>query len=306
MGTGSSLFIIAACVVGTPQPTAAEKEASMSRQEKIVISGASGQLGRLTIAALLARGIPALQLILVTRTPEQLAEYARLGAAVRYGDFTVQKSLPDAFAGGTRMLLISVGPDARPRPRAHQNAIDAAIAVGIRQIAYTSYVAISHGETTGLATDHYQTEEILKKSGLAWTMLRNSIYSDILLPEAAEEVARGLAIVPADDSPVGYVTRADCAAAAAAVLTTSGHEFRAYDITGPELVSQRDIALTASAVTGKNIDIVVAGSGEVLPDPGFGGPAIAVTSNDVAKLTGRAPTTLRTLFEANRAQLLRQ
>lgn len=279
-------------------------QADGKSQDKIIISGASGQLGGLAIKKLLARGVPAQNLILVSRTPATLDEYKKLGAATRFGDFTKPESLPAAYAGGTKMLLISVAGDAGPRPVAHKRAIDAAIAAGVKQIAYTSYVAISHGDTTGLASDHYQTEEILKKSGVAWTLLRNSIYSDVLLEEAAQMVADGKVIVAADDSPIGYVTREDCAAAAAAVLSSPGHENKVYDITGPELVGSREVAAAASAVTGKPIAVIAADAKTPAPYRFFGGPPIAVTSGDVAKLIGRPPTSVRALFEAHKSELL--
>ena len=80
----------------------------------------------------------------------------------------------------------------------------------------------------------------LKASGLAWTMLRNSIYMHGLINQAARMVADGRAVIPPNESTIGYVTREDCAAAAAAVLTTPGHENKAYDITGPELLGVRE------------------------------------------------------------------
>src|SRR5581483_198203 len=194
-------------------------------EDKIIISGASGQLGMLTIKALLARGVPAKNLILVSRTPDKLSEFVQQGAIARFGDFNEPDSLPPAFAGGTRMLLISVGGGPGPRPAAHKHAIDAAVKAGVKQIAYTSYVAISKGDTMGLASDHYQTEEMLKKSGVKWTFLRNSIYMDGLVPQAAKAIIDGYVTVTTPlSSKIGYVTRADCAAAAAAVLTTPGHE----------------------------------------------------------------------------------
>jgi NAD(P)H dehydrogenase (quinone) len=271
--------------------------------DKIIVSGASGQLGRATVKALLARGVLAQNLILVSRTPDTLGEFVKLGATARFGDFSKPESLPAAYAGGTRMLLISIGGGAGPRPAAHKQAIDAAIAAGVKQIAYTSWIAISKGETTGLAVDHLQTEEILKKSGVAWTSLRNSVYMDALIPQAAKMVADGRATVPATVSRIGYVTRDDCAAAAAAVLTTPGHDNKAYDITGPELVGPREVAAAASAVTGKKIEVVP-------PDPNapparqFGGPALEVTSSAVADLTGRPATSVRELFAANKDKLL--
>jgi NAD(P)H dehydrogenase (quinone) len=271
--------------------------------DKIIISGASGQLGQLTIKALLARGVSAKNLILVSRTPASLDEYAKQGAAVRFGDFNEPESLPAAFAGGTRMLLISIGGGPGPRPRAHKNAIDAAIKAGVKQIAYTSYVAISKGDTNGLASDHYQTEEKLKKSGVKWTFLRNSIYMDGLVSQTAKALIDGYVTVTMPlSSKIGYVTRADCAAAAAAVLTTPGHENKAYDITGPELISPREIATAATAVTGKPVAVTL-GDPNVRPRAPFGGPALEVVSTAVADLTGHPPTSLRELLDANRDKL---
>jgi NAD(P)H dehydrogenase (quinone) len=271
--------------------------------DKIVISGASGQLGELVVKDLLARGVPANDLILVSRTPEKLDEFKRRGATTRFGDFSKPESLPAAYAGGDKLLLISIGFDAGPRPEAHKRAVDAAVASGIKHIVYTSFVAISEGDQTGLASDHVQTEEIIKKSGAAWTMLRNSIYANGLVPQAAKMVADGKATVSDADFRIGYVTREDCAAAAAAVLSSPGHENKAYDITGPELIGPREIAAAASAVTGQHIELTA-------PDPnaparrGFGGPTYEVVSDDFAKLTGRPATSVRQLFEAHRDVLL--
>jgi NAD(P)H dehydrogenase (quinone) len=238
----------------------------------------------------------------VSRTPDTLAEFVKQGAVARFGDFSKPESLPAAYAGGTRMLLISIGFSATPRPEAHKRAIDAAVKAGVKQIAYTSFVAISKGETSGLASDHYQTEEILKKSGVAWTFLRNSIYSDVLLPQAAKMLADGRVTVPAT-TRIGYVTRDDCAAAAAAVLATPGHDNKAYDITGPELIGPREVAAAASAVTGRKIAEVPADP-NAPPPRSFGGPALEGVSTAVKELTGRPPTSLKQLFAANRDKLL--
>jgi NAD(P)H dehydrogenase (quinone) len=274
-----------------------------ANNDKIIISGASGQLGHATVKALLARGVPAKNLILVSRTPDTLREFVQQGAVARFGDFYQPESLPAAFAGGTRMLLISIGFGPVPRPEAHRHAIDAAAKAGVKQIAYTSFVAISKGETSGLAADHYQTEEILKKSGIAWTFLRNSIYSDTLIPQAAKMVAEGRVSVSPTMTRIGYVTREDCAAAAAAVLSTPGHDNEAYDITGPELMGPREVAAAASAVTGKKIDAVPPAP-SAPPPRAFGGPAWEVTSTAVRDLTGRPPTSVRDLFAANKDKLL--
>lgn len=270
--------------------------------EKIVVSGASGNLGGRTVEELLARGVAASRLILVSRTPEELKQYADRGASVRFGDFTKPESLPAAYAGGTRMLLISVGGnDEVTATELLKRAIGAAKAAGVRHIAYTSYVGITRGDTAGRAADHQATEEALRASGVAWTMLRNSIYMHGQIGQAARWVADGRAVIPPNESPIGYITREDCARAAAAVLSTPGHEGKVYDITGPELIGVREAAAIASAVTGKPIEVVQGGA-EVRP--GFGRPAMAFTTTHFEELTGRKPTSLRELFEANKAALL--
>jgi NAD(P)H dehydrogenase (quinone) len=275
------------------------------QRDKIVISGASGQLGELVVRDLLDRDVPASDLILVSRTPEKLVEFEKLGASTRFGDFSKPESLPAAYAGGTKLLLISIGFDAGPRPVAHKHAVDAAVATGIKHIVYTSFVAISKGDKTGLASDHFQTEEIIKKSGVTWTMLRNSIYSNGLVQQAAKMLSDGRATVSDSDVRIGYVTREDCATAAAAALSSPGHENKVYDVTGPELAGSREIAAAASAVTGKTIELTPADPNAPPARRGFGGPTFEVVSEDFAKLTGRPATSLRALFEAHREELLR-
>ena len=277
--------------------------AGAAGNERIIISGASGQLGDAAVKDLLARGVPAQNLILCSRTPDSLAQYAKLGAVTRFGDFSQPESLAAAFAGGTRMLLISIGGGAGPRPVAHGHAIDAAKAAGVKQIAYTSWLGISKGDSQGIAVDHIATEELLRNSGVAYTLLRNSLYMEILLPQAVKMVADGKAVVPAAEVRVGYVSRGDCAAVAAAVLATRGHDNKSYDITGPTLVGVADIAAAATAATGKSITVLPA-------DPnapaarGFAGPALAFTSTAVADLTGHPATSVEAFLAANKDKLL--
>lgn len=265
--------------------------------DRIIISGASGNLGELTVKALLELGVPASRLILVSRTPEALAEYAAMGATTRFGDFTQPESLSAAYEGGTRMLLISIGGPALPEPRPvlHKRAIDAAIAAGVEHIAYTSWAAISQGDTGGISTDHVATEQILMESGVAWTMLRNSVYMDGIPDQARRMIESGRAEVPPNEVGMSYVTRADCAAAAAAVLATPGHENKIYDITGPAVIGTRDIAQAAAAVSGRTIEIVDAGAGAA---GGFGPASLDFVTTDFEMLTGRPPTSVLELLEA--------
>jgi NAD(P)H dehydrogenase (quinone) len=292
-----ALALAGVALVLTMPPSPASAQA-----ERIIVSGASGNLGGLTVDELLARGVPASRLILVSRTPDELKKYADQGASVRFGDFTKPESLAAAYAGGTRMRVISVGGnDQVTAAELLTRAIDAAKAAGVRHIAYTSYVGITRGDTAGRAADHKATEDALKASGVAWTMLRNSIYMHGQIAQAARWVADGRAMIPPNESPIGYITREDCARAAAAVLSTPGHEGKAYDITGPELIGVREAAAIASAITGKPIEVVQGGADV---RPGFGRPAMAFTTSHFEEITGRKPTSLRELFEANKAALL--
>lgn len=275
----------------------------------IIISGAAGHLGELTTRALLERGVPASRLILVSRTPDRLKAYASQGASVRFGDFSQPSSLPAAFAGGRQMLLISIGLGPIPRPQAHQNAIDAAQRAGVEHIAYTSWIGLSRGDRTGLGADHSLTEEALKRSGMRWTMLRNSIYMETTLPRAEAMVRTGRAEIPATDIHIAYVAREDCAAAAAGVLTTGGHDDEAYAITGPQRIDTRDIAATASAVTGKPIRTerappAAAGQRRAGQRRPYSEGSVAIVSDAVAELKGRPAISLRMFYVQHRAELL--
>jgi len=284
--------VLALCLLAFAALTRAQPDESGDR---IIVSGASGNLGELTVQALLERGVPASRLILVSRTPEKLEKYAAMGASTRFGDFTRPESLPSAYAGGTRMLLISIGGGALPEPRPvlHRRAIEAAIAAGVEHIVYTSWAAISQGDEGGISADHVATEKILMESDVAWTILRNSVYMDGVPDQARRMIESGRAVVSPDDVGMSYVTRADCAAAAGAVLTTPGHENKIYDITGPAVVGIRGIAEAAAAVSGKAIEIVEGRAGG-----GFALRSLAFTSPDFERLTGRRPTSVRELLES--------
>jgi NAD(P)H dehydrogenase (quinone) len=228
-------------------------------QDKIIVSGASGQLGSLVIEELLARDVAPQNLILVSRTPntDHLQGYAERGASVRFGDFNQPESLDEAYRGGTRMLLISVNGGGGDRPELHRTAIEAAVRAGVKHIAYTSYVNADRNEASTIAIDHRRTELILQESGVAWTMLRNHIYANGLVDQAVQIVRDGGLVTHTPDARVAYVTREDCAAAAAAVLTTPGHENRAYNVTGPEAIGPRDLVALAAEISGKPVAQIV-------------------------------------------------
>lgn len=292
-------------------------------QDKIIVSGASGQLGSLVIDELLARDVAPANLILVSRTPntDHLKAYAARGASVRFGDFNEPSSLDQAYRGGTRMLLISINGGGGDRPALHKAAIDAAVRAGVKQIAYTSYVNADQNQASTIAVDHRRTERILQDSGVAWTMLRNQIYANGLVDQIAQIIRDGRYVTHTPDARVAYVTREDCAAAAAAVLASPGHENKAYNITGPDAVGPRDLVALATEISGKAIELVALTEAEYrrqlaasgAPEGAINGtisfaaeldsPYLRDASTAVADLTGRPATSVRMLLAQNRVRL---
>jgi len=273
--------------------------------ERIIVSGASGALGTLVVDWLLATGVDPRNLILVSRSTEDLAHYAALGAVTRFGDFTQPESLPAAYEGGDRLLLISMSAGLDNRHLLHGNAVSAAAQVGVRHIVYTSTVDADNMDPAAASADmHRRTEQIIRDSGLQWTMLRNHMYADGLVRQAARMVADGRVVVQPNEVPTAYVTREDCAATAVAVLTGEGHANRVYDITGPSTILRRDIARLASELTSVPIEIVE-GAGDVpqVMGPTAGFNAFLVTSDAVEQLTGRPAMSVETLLRANAEQL---
>jgi NAD(P)H dehydrogenase (quinone) len=279
----------------------------------VAITGASGNLGRAVAEGLLDALDPQ-DVVLITRTPDKLADLAARGADVRRGDFDDPTSLGAAFAGVDRLLLIS-GDAIGARVTGHLAAIDAAAAAGVAHVAYTSIGNPSDDNPAIVAADHRATEDALRASGVAWTFLRNGIYADLQVDAAAAAIATGTLLTNAGAGRNGYVTRDDCAAAAVAVLTTDGHEGKAYDITGPEALDVDDLAqiygeLGATSVAVAHVDddawvaAMVQHAG--MPEPvarayaTFGAAQrqgyAAVVTPTLERLIGRRPTSLRELL----------
>jgi NAD(P)H dehydrogenase (quinone) len=219
---------------------------------RLAITGASGQLGRRAAELVLARH-PARSVILATRTPNALAELAARGADVRYASFDEPASLRTAFAGAERLLLISAN-DLQRRIAQHQTAIDAAKAVGVRHVIYTSGSKPAPPNPAVVAPSHYATEQALAASGLAWTVLRNSLYADYQIAEAKRAVETGSLVHNRGAGRVAYVARDDCAAAAAAVLLQGGHSGVVHDITGSERHSAVELAALYSELSGEHVE----------------------------------------------------
>ena len=302
-------------------PVLAGRGASYFCAMSFIITGASGHLGRLVADAMLERVDPA-DLVLVTRRPQGLRDLADRGVTVRHGDFDDPSSLADAFAGGHRALVISTLAIGR-RTAQHRAAIEAASAAGVEHLVYTSFPNPRPGHPVGpIATEHGETEEILRNSGLAWTVLRNATYAELQVPPGALAVAGGKLYTNAADGLLVPVSRQDCAAAAATVLVSEGHAGRTYDITGPEAFSQQELADVLSEVSGRRVEVVRMGDRMLtwgLMKNGVGKPVAraivafgkairegyyAHVDPSASQLMGREPHTLRDVLVANRGELL--
>jgi NAD(P)H dehydrogenase (quinone) len=285
----------------------------------VAITGASGQLGRKTAELVLGRVDPG-DVVLLTRTPEALADLADRGAAIRRADFDEPQSVRDALQDVERVLLISAV-ELGHRVGQHRAAIEAAQQAGVRHVLYTSIPNPVAENPAGVVPDHGATEAALEESGLAWTFLRNNLYAEYQVPTAAQAIATGQLVTNASGGSTAFVSRDDCAAAAAAVLTSAGHENTSYDITGPQSVSAEELAALAGEIAGQKIEVVhvdddafVAGlTGAGLPEAAarlyasFGastrGGFLEGVSNAVKDLTGEAPRSLRTVLTAASGEL---
>lgn len=211
----------------------------------IAITGATGQLGRLTIAKLL-ESTPADQIIALARAPEKAAN---LGVAVRQADYSQPETLEPALQGVDTLLLIS-GSEVGQRVPQHKAVIDAAKAAGVGRIVYTSLL---HADTSplGLAPEHVETEAMLKASGLRTTILRNGWYTENYAGSLPGALQAGAFVGSAAEGRIASAARADYAAAAAAVLSSEGHDGKIYELAGDTAFTLSELAAEASKQSGK-------------------------------------------------------
>lgn len=218
----------------------------------IAITGASGQLGSGVLRYAATRISPS-EIVAITRHPERVEAIARDGVRVRRGDFADPSTLPSAFDGVERLLIIPL-PDLMPgvRPPLHTHAIDAAVSAGVRHIVYISTVGARSGSRDGILETHFATEQALIASGVSWTFLRMGPYTDFLLNGATAALESGT-YAAVDGAPSASVVRDDIAAAAAGILATGGHEGVTFHATGPASLNHAQIAETLSRVAGRPI-----------------------------------------------------
>ncbi|MFI5767936.1 SDR family oxidoreductase [Streptomyces sp. NPDC051658] len=273
----------------------------------IVVTGATGELGRLVVEELLAT-VPASEIAAVVRNAEKAAPLAARGIELRVADYDRPESLKDAFRAGDRVLLIS-GSEVGRRVPQHTAVIDAAKAAGVAQLAYTGVLGGPDADFQ-LADEHKVTEQLILDSGLPHTFLRNGWYTENYTANLAPVLEHGAVVANAGDGRVASATRADYAAAAAAVLTGEGHIGAVYELSGDVAWSFAEYAAAVAAATGKEIAYknvpaavhqeILVGAG--LPegfaailvdvDEAIGRGLLAATSGDLARLIGRPTTPL--------------
>ncbi len=216
----------------------------------IVITGASGKLGRQVIEKLLET-VPAAEIIAAVRNPEKAGDLAALGIQVRQADYSKPETLRSAFAGADKVLLISSNEVGQRIPQ-HQAVIEAAKSAGVKLLAYTS-VLRADSSSFALVAEHKATEENIRASGLPFVFLRNGWYFENHTDQLGPAVQHGAILGAAGEGRFASAARSDYAAAAAAVLTGSGHENKIYELAGDTSFTLAELAAAVSKQAGKPV-----------------------------------------------------
>lgn len=274
----------------------------------IAVTGASGHLGRLVVEALLARNISANRIVALVRVPQKVADFAERGVEVRRADYTKPETLETAFKGVERLLLVSSN-EVGGQFTQHKKVVEAARTSGVGFLAYTSIVK-ADTSSMKLAVEHLATEQFIRESGIPFAILRNSWYFENYTDQFTSIQQHGAVFGSAGDGRVSAASRADYAAAAAAVLTADGGENKVYELGGDRAFTLDELATEISAQVGRKIvyrdlpleDYAQALIGAGLPEPlarimadadlGIKRGDLLVESGDLSRLAGRPTTTL--------------
>ncbi|MBS0349066.1 MAG: SDR family oxidoreductase [Proteobacteria bacterium] len=216
----------------------------------IVVTGASGQLGRLVIENLL-QTVPAAQIVAAVRTPAKVADLAARGVQVREADYNRPETLDTAFAGADKLLLISSSEVGSRLPQ-HRAVIDAAKRAKVGLIVYTSLL---RADTTPLplGAEHKATEQLIAEAGLPAVILRNGWYTENYLASIPPALQYGVVLGSAGEGRIASAARADYAAAAAAVLTRDGQAGKVYELAGDESYTLAELAAEIARQSGKAV-----------------------------------------------------
>lgn len=291
---------------------------------KILVTGASGQLGGAVVRHLLqTEGLAPGQVVAASRDPGKLSELSAAGVELRVADFDAEASLSTAFAGVDTVLIVSTDALDAPGRRLgqHRKAVASAVAAGVGRIAYTSMLSPGPGNPVMFAPDHHGTEEAIRQSGIPFSIFRNGWYQENLLMSLPGALASGQWYTSAADGRTSYVRRDDLARAIARGLVRPPAESITYSLTGSEAPTNDEIAALASEVTGKPLQVIhltdaqlaegmkAAGVPEaVVPllisfEAATRAGLLGTVTKDVEALTGRPPAPLSDWIKANRQAL---
>ena len=274
----------------------------------IVITGATGKLGRHVLQVLLERGVPAGEIVAAGRSIEKLEDFAAQGVRVAAMNYDDPASVTAALAGATKVLLIASSEVGKDRPGQHRTVIEAAKAEGVELLAYTSN-ANAEANNTILGVDHKATEAILADAGVPYALLRNGYYFENWTDQIQGTLAQGALVASAGNGPVNAATRRDLAEAAVAVLLGEDQAGKVYELGGDTAFTLAEFAEEITAVTGTPIiykDLppteyvamltsvgVPEGFAQILADSdqGLARGELLVEGNDLSNLIGRPTTT---------------
>jgi NAD(P)H dehydrogenase (quinone) len=224
--------------------------------DMILVTAATGELGTFIIRKLLKR-VAAHTVAVAVRNPDRAHHFKAAGVTVRRADYDEPaEAWVPALLGIDRVLLISSPDvDVEKRLAQHQHVIDAAAAIGVKLLAYTSVIGADAPGRSGLQA-HYLTERAIERSGLPYAFLRNPFYTDAVLPKAFLQAAvdSGVLQSAAGTRSANSAIRADLADAAAAVLASDGHDRKAYDLTGP-LWTFPQLASILTRIAGRPVEL---------------------------------------------------
>ncbi|MET4639247.1 NAD(P)H-binding protein [Mycetocola sp. 2940] len=224
----------------------------------IIVTGVGGYVAGKTAERLLADVGPD-ELIVTSRNEERLAQWRDRGVDARKADYEDDvQALTEAFRGGTRLFMVSAMEAGPNRQRQHRNAVAAAQAAGIEHIVYTSFIGAEKSDVNSFEiADHKFTESLIIESGMSWTFLRNNQYADAMAEnQAAIALTSGRSIGNTGDGQVAFVARDDVAAVAAKVLLGEGERNTAYEVTGPDLLTYREVGTMIADLSGAPIEII--------------------------------------------------
>ena len=274
----------------------------------LVITGATGQLGRLVVESLLARGTAPSDIVATGRNTDKLADLAAQGVSVAELDYTKPETVSAVVKPGDTLLLVSSS-EVGQRVGQHVNVITAAKEAGVARIVYTSAPAATTSELV-LAPEHKATEEALVASGVPFTILRNGWYTENYAGEIEKGRENGAIVASVGDGRVSSASRKDYAEAAAVVLVGEGYEGEVFELSGDVAWSFDDLATAIGAIVGKEVVYTRLSPEEhaamltsfgldegtvgfvVALDGNIRDGLLGVTSGDLSRLIGRPTTPL--------------